>query len=225
MLVTARDAARPGASIPIVFSSYLITAKTGGYTATPATISSDHEALACPTNTPRGAQDPFIRSQRDDAQLTIAGLMVLGFMIAFFAIIVGVNVFMAHAAISTFGGVETASSYHAGQMFERDVAMAKAQDAQHWRVDAKLTRAADGTTLIDITAHDGAGAPLAAWPPARSSRGRPIGVSIAPSWLVETGPGHFVGNTDLAAGQWDLVIELSRQDERLFRSKNRVVLK
>ena len=38
-------------------------------------------------------------------------------------------------------------------------------------------------------------------------------------------PGHFVGNTDLAAGQWDLVIELSRQDERLFRSKNRVVLK
>ena len=52
--------------------------------------------------------------------------MVLGFMIAFFAIIVGVNVFMAHAAISTFGGVETASSYHAGQMFERDVAMAKA---------------------------------------------------------------------------------------------------
>jgi FixH len=45
----------------------------------------------------------------------ITGLMVLGFMIAFFAIIVGVNVFMAHAAISTFGGVETASSYHAGK--------------------------------------------------------------------------------------------------------------
>jgi nitrogen fixation protein FixH len=87
----------------------------------------------------------------------ITGWMVLGFMIAFFAVIVGVNAFMAHAAISTFGGVETASSYHAGQMFERDVAMAKAQDAQHWRVDARMTRAADGTTLIDITARDGAG--------------------------------------------------------------------
>ena len=69
----------------------------------------------------------------------ITGLMVLGFMIAFFAVIVGVNVFMAHAAISTFGGVEIDSSYHAGQMFERDVAMAKAQDAQHWQVDAKVT--------------------------------------------------------------------------------------
>jgi nitrogen fixation protein FixH len=155
----------------------------------------------------------------------ITGLMVLGFMIAFFAIIVGVNVFMAHAAISTFGGVETASSYHAGQMFERDVAMAKAQDAQHWQVDAKLTRAADGTTLIDITAHDGAGAPVSGVA-ASAQFARPTNRRLDRTITVgQTGPGHFVGNTDLAAGQWDLVIELSRQDERLFRSKNRVILK
>ena len=155
----------------------------------------------------------------------ITGLMVLGFMIAFFAIIVGVNVFMAHAAISTFGGVETASSYHAGQMFERDVAMAKAQDAQHWQVDAKLTRAADGTMLIDIAAHDGAGAPVSGVA-ASAQFARPTNRRLDRTIMVgQTGPGHFVGNADLAAGQWDLVIELSRQDERLFRSKNRVVLK
>src|SRR6202046_2311266 len=80
----------------------------------------------------------------------ITGWMVLGFMLAFFAIIIGVNVFMAHAAISTFGGVETARSYHAGKMFERDVAMAKAQDAQHWQGDAGVSRAAGGTMLLDI---------------------------------------------------------------------------
>jgi nitrogen fixation protein FixH len=155
----------------------------------------------------------------------ITGLMVLGFMIAFFAIIVGVNVFMAHAAISTFGGVETASSYHAGQMFEHDVAMAKAQDAQHWQVDAKLTRAADGTMLIDIAAHDGAGAPVSGVA-ASAQFARPTDRRLDRTITVrQTGPGRFVGSTDLAAGQWDLVIELSRQDERLFRSKNRVVLK
>jgi nitrogen fixation protein FixH len=155
----------------------------------------------------------------------ITGLMVLGFMIAFFAIIVGVNVFMAHAAISTFGGVETASSYHAGQMFERDVAMARAQDAQHWQVDAKLTRAADGTTLIDITARDGTGAPVSGIT-ANAQFARPTDRRLDRTIAVhQTGPGHFAGNADLAAGQWDLVIELSRQDERLFRSKNRVVLK
>ena len=72
-------------------------------------------------------RDPFSSgpSETHAQPHQITGLMVLGFMIAFFAIIVGVNVFMAHAAISTFGGVETASSYQAGQMFERDVAMAK----------------------------------------------------------------------------------------------------
>jgi nitrogen fixation protein FixH len=155
----------------------------------------------------------------------ITGLMVLGFMIAFFAIIVGVNVFMAHAAISTFGGVDTASSYHAGQMFERDVAMAKAQDAQHWQVDAKLTRAADGTTLIDISARDGTGAPVSDLA-ASAQFARPTDRRLDRTVAVhQTGPGHFVGNADLAAGQWDLVIELSRQDERMFRSKNRVILK
>ena len=155
----------------------------------------------------------------------ITGLMVLGFMIAFFAIIVGVNVFMAHAAISTFGGVETASSYHAGQMFERDVAMAKAQDAQHWQVDAKLTRAADGMTLIDVSARDKTGAPARGVDASMQFAGptdRRLDRAVA---VHQTEPGHFVGNADLAAGQWDLVIELSRQDERIFRSKNRVILK
>jgi len=155
----------------------------------------------------------------------VTGWMVLGFMIAFFAIIVGVNVFMAHAAISTFGGVETASSYHAGQMFERDVAMAKAQDAEHWQVDAKVTRAADGSTLVEIAARDAAGAPVSDVV-ASALFSRPTDQRFDHSVAVhEIGSGHFVGNADLVAGQWDLVIELSRQDERVFRSKNRIVLK
>ncbi len=44
-------------------------------------------------------------------------------------------------------------------MYEQDVAMAKAQDARHWRVDAKLTPAADGERL-DVNARDAAGRPL-----------------------------------------------------------------
>jgi nitrogen fixation protein FixH len=101
--------------------------------------------------------------------------------------------------------------------------MAKAQDAQHWQVDAKLTRAADGTTLIDITARDETGAPVSSVN-ATMQFARPTDRRLDRTVAVhQTGPGHFVGDADLAAGQWDLVIELSRQDERLFRSKNRVV--
>jgi nitrogen fixation protein FixH len=169
---------------------------------------------------------PSSGSSETQAQpLQVTGWMVLGFMIAFFAIIVGVNVFMAHAAISTFGGVETASSYHAGQMFERDVAMAKAQDAQHWQVDAKVTRAADGSTLVDITARDAAGAPVSGVV-ASALFSRPTDRRLDRTIAVrQSGPGHFNGSAEVVAGQWDLVIELSRQDERVFRSKNRIVLK
>jgi nitrogen fixation protein FixH len=42
--------------------------------------------------------------------------------------------------------------------------------------------------------------------------------------LSDDGAGLFRGTTAAAAGQWDLVIELSRDGERLFRSKNRVWL-
>ena len=57
------------------------------------------------------------------------------------------------------------------------------------------------------------------------SNGRPIGVSIASMVLVADAAGRFHGSTALAAGQWDLVIELKRGGAQMFLSKNRVVLK
>lgn len=155
----------------------------------------------------------------------VTGRMVFGLLVAFFAVIIGVNAFMAHEALSTFGGLETESSYRAGQTFEHDVAMAATQDARHWQVDAKITSAADGSAVLDIVARDAAGMPLAGLA-ATAVFARPTdrrldrAVSVA-----ETAPGRFRGSTNVSAGQWDLIIELSRQDERLFRSKNRVVIR
>jgi nitrogen fixation protein FixH len=42
--------------------------------------------------------------------------------------------------------------------------------------------------------------------------------------VSKDGPGRFRGRASIAAGQWDLVIELWRQGERQFRSINRIVL-
>ncbi len=151
--------------------------------------------------------------------------MVLVFMIAFFAVIFGVNAFMAHQAISTFGGVETASSYQAGQMFERDVALARVQDAQHWRVDAKVTTSAAGVALLDVSASDASGAPLAGLTGTAIFE-RPTDRRLDRSMAIaETATGRFHGTAVLPAGQWDLIIELSRGGERKFRSKNRIVIR
>ena len=42
--------------------------------------------------------------------------------------------------------------------------------------------------------------------------------------LIETGPGEYLADLPLRAGQWDVVIEAKREGERLFRSRNRVKL-
>jgi nitrogen fixation protein FixH len=42
---------------------------------------------------------------------------------------------------------------------------------------------------------------------------------------AQDAPGRYHGSAEIPPGQWDLVIELSRQGDRLFRSRNRVVLK
>ena len=153
----------------------------------------------------------------------LTGRMVFGLLVAFFAVIIGVNAFMAREALSTFGGVETDSAYHAGQMFEREVAEAKAQDAQHWQVEAKVTPAAGGT-ILDIVVRDASGAPLTGLA-ATALFARPTDRRLDRSMIVsETAPGLFHGSVEIAAGQWDLVIELRRQGERVFRSKNRIVL-
>lgn len=153
----------------------------------------------------------------------ITGRMVLACLIAFFGVVGGVNAIMVRAAVSTFGGVETASSYQAGFAYAREADAAHAQDALRWQVKASVHPSA-GTTRIEIDARDAAGNALAGLHAiARLERptDRRADQTIA---LQEDRSGNFRGTAAPIAGQWDLVIELSRGGERMFRSRNRVVL-
>jgi nitrogen fixation protein FixH len=154
----------------------------------------------------------------------VTGWLVLVYLLTFFGVVTGVNGVMIYEALSTMRGVDTESAYQAGRMFEQDVAMLKAQDTRHWQVDAKLTTVPEGARL-DLLARDEAGQVLTGMA-ASASFERPtdrgLDRRIA---LTEDSSGQFNGKTELIPGQWDLVIEISRQGERLFRSKNRVVIK
>jgi len=155
----------------------------------------------------------------------VTGRMVLFYLVSFFAVIIGVNGAMVYAALSTLGGVDTESAYQAGRMFEQDVAMAKAQAARQWRVNVKVTPSPDGAKRLDIVARDAAGRPLSGLDLSAVFE-RPVDRRLDRNVAVtEGGPGNFHGSAEVPAGQWDLVIELSRQGDRLFRSKNRVILK
>jgi len=154
----------------------------------------------------------------------LTGRMVLVYLLTFFGIVMGINGVMIYEALSTMRGVDTESAYQAGRMFEQDVAMVKAQDARHWQIDAKLTPARNHMRL-ELVARDKAGHVLTGMT-ASASFERPIDRGLDHSVaLKEDSPGQYHGETELIPGQWDLVIEISEQGQRLFRSKNRIVLR
>jgi nitrogen fixation protein FixH len=155
----------------------------------------------------------------------LTGRTVLLCLVAFFAVVAAVNAVMMTAAVTTFSGVETKNAYQAGVSFAREEAAAEAQEARHWRVNSSLRHEANGLTQVELTAQDRAGQPLA---------GLEATVSLIhpndrrldrPVTMLPNTPGRFSGAVTPSPGQWDLVIELTRAGERLFRSKERIILR
>ena len=170
------------------------------------------------------AEKTFTSSnQRQPRELT--GRMVLICLVGFFAVVFAVNGVMAVAAISTFSGLESDSPYEAGLAFDREIAVARAQQALHWQVQAEVTRTKAGKTLVEISARDEEGNPLPGL--------RATATLVHPTdrrldrdlEVTEDAPGHFSGLSETAVGQWDVAIDLARDGARLFRTKNRVFLR
>src|SRR5215470_12431170 len=154
-------------------------------------------------------------AERNPTEFRVTGRMVLIGFVAFFGVVAGVNAIMIHAAISTFGGVETDSSYRAGLAFAREMATVEAQDARHWTVAAKAVIEGNAT-VVEVVARDASGQPIANLSATASLVHPTDRRADHPVLLASQGAGRFRGTTAASAGQWDLVIELSRDDERLF---------
>jgi nitrogen fixation protein FixH len=155
----------------------------------------------------------------------LTGRTVLFSLIAFFGVVSLANAIMIRAAVTTFGGVETASSYQAGLRFSHENAAVRAQDALHWQVNASA-HAAGERTVVEVSARDTNGGSihgLTATAILSHPMDRRADETVA---LSQDTAGQFRGTTANAlTGQRDLVIELSRDGERLFRSRNRIVLR
>ncbi|MGO4705912.1 FixH family protein [Microvirga sp. 2MCAF38] len=163
-----------------------------------------------------------IAPQRHPRPLT--GRTVLVCFIVFFGTVFAVNAIMVRAATTTFGGVETESSYKAGLNFKNDVASAEAQDALHWKVEAILV--GDGVkTRMTVTARDADSRPLGGLTiDARlhhpTDKRRDVALDVA-----DFAPGQFQFATPLPPGQWDLMIGLKRGEETVFQSRSRITVK
>jgi len=155
----------------------------------------------------------------------LTGRAVLIWILGFFGLVFVVNGVLVQAATSTFGGLETASSYKAGLMFKDDMASAERQANLHWKVDGKLTRDKSGEAMLDVTVRDDKGAPVTGLSgtarlahPATSRLDHDVTLSAL-------GAGALHGEVAAPAGQWELVIDLNRDGERVFLSRSRVTLR
>jgi nitrogen fixation protein FixH len=156
----------------------------------------------------------------------LTGRTVLLCLLAFFGVVVGVNMVMMMLAIRTLPGTEVDSAYRASVSFNREIAAAREQAALGWQVTARIEHAPDGRAHVNVEARDAHGAPLTGL--AISARlQRPIDKRADRLLtLAERETGIYRGGAkDVAAGQWTLVVEAARANERVFLSRHRVFLK
>jgi nitrogen fixation protein FixH len=155
----------------------------------------------------------------------LTGTKVFLMLVAFFGVVIGVNVTLAKLAIATLPGTDVDSPYAAGLTYDREISAAQDQAARKWQVNAHIARRTDGGATLQVEARDAAGRPMTGLKfGGRLERPTDKRADLAVD-LTEAGIGIYRGDTaSVAPGQWDLVIEGEAQGMRVFLSRNRVIL-
>jgi nitrogen fixation protein FixH len=153
----------------------------------------------------------------------LTGRKVLALLAGFFGVMLLANFIMAREAVKTFSGLDTDNPYDSGLAYNQDIAASKAQAALGWIVE--LTRTPDGqATQLTATVKDKAGQPVTGLDvsmhflhPATRKFDREIVASAVAD-------GIYAGAADLAPGRWEVEIDLKRNGERQFRSRNQLTI-
>ena len=132
----------------------------------------------------------------------LTGYHILAMFVAFFGVVIAVNLFMARQAISTFGGVVVENSYVASQHFNRWLDEAASEKALGW--DALTTRSKTGHVEVALKGVPAGEIGVSAV--ARHPLGRMADQAMT---FSRTADGGFVSDQPLPAGRWRLRLELA----------------
>lgn len=125
-------------------------------------------------------------------------------MIAFFGVVISVNLIMARYASSTFGGVVVENSYVASQKFNTWLDAAEKQKALGW--SAKAERQLDGRVAVTMAGMPTEEGTLDAT--ARHPLGRLDDQTLIFSRAAD---GRFLSDKPLPSGRWILRLEAKAQ--------------
>ncbi len=157
-------------------------------------------------------------------EFKLSGGFVLFVLIAFFVVVMGVNGIMAYLAVDTFSGVQSEKPYENGLAFNRDIAKARAQDAQGWVVDETVTRAATGDVSLNVRFKDSSNQALTGLTVTTTLKAPVDSRHDCKVMLTEESSGVYMGVTPCAAGQWDIETLAQRGNDIVYRSISRIIL-
>ncbi|ASK87042.1 FixH family protein [Sphingorhabdus sp. SMR4y] len=150
-------------------------------------------------------------SGQDSVTKKFTGYHAAAMIVAFFAVVVGVNLFMARFALSTFSGTVVDNSYVASQKYNDWLEQARKQQAHGWTVSPAV-RQADRASLT-ISTDDGSplqGAKITALAEHPVGRTDPFEIDF-----VQSNAGDYRSIQPLPAGRWKMKIIISRNEQNM----------
>lgn len=143
------------------------------------------------------------------------GWHMTAILVAFFGIVIAVNVLMATVAIETFGGTVVDNSYVASQEFNGWLARARHQARLGWRHDVTLD--AQRHPVIVLRRSDGSPIEHAR---VNATAVHPLGrAPDIPFHFVQTGEGSYRAARALPPGRWSVtyVVRSGSDEQRLVQ--------
>ncbi len=138
------------------------------------------------------------------------GRKVLFAFVGAFGVIIGVNLFMAYSALSTFPGMDVKNSYVASQTFDTERA---AQEALGWTVS--VTYMAD-ELVVEVVDKSGRPADVALL---NAIVGRPTHVREDQTPQFQQRGGKFRAPLTLGPGKWNLRLKATALDGTKFHQR------
>ncbi len=155
----------------------------------------------------------------------ITGRTVLAVFVGFFGVIASVNAFMIWQATSTHTGIVVDSAWRSSGNWQAEIDAARAQRELGWAVDLDIARNGAGAD-VEALIVDAAGAPV-------------HGIDVSVRMISPVGPdgdravtlreqdsGRYTGAfAELAAGRWQVLLDVRTGAGRAYRSQNALVVR
>jgi nitrogen fixation protein FixH len=135
-----------------------------------------------------------------------------------------VNGIMANYAVKTFSGLESPTPYKDGLVYNTELEAARRQEALGWVVDAHVALGGDDVAHVELQGqvHGEPLSGLAGHARLEHPADRRLDREAD---LATVGAGRWQADVaGVVPGQWDLVVTLERDGQRMFLSRNRIVL-